>query len=104
MKKMNKMIAVVAVAGASVLAWEGGSALIQNVQFAKAEQNVASSREQLEKVQDLSTVFRNVGEVMNPSVVEIDVTKRSREPANSFSGPAMAMTMIFSAGSFETTA
>jgi len=75
MKKINKMVAVVAIAGTSVLAWEGGSALVQNVQFAHAEQNVASSREQLEKVEDLSTVFRNVGEVMNPSVVEIDVTK-----------------------------
>jgi serine protease Do len=75
MKKIHKMVAVVAMAGTSILAWEGGSALIQNVQFAKAEQNVASSREQLEKVEDLSTVFRNVGEVMNPSVVEIDVTK-----------------------------
>lgn len=87
MKKINKMIAVVAVAGASVLAWEGGSALIQNVQFAKAEQNVASSREQLEKVEDLSTVFRNVGEVMNPSVVEIDVTKTVKGAGQQFFGP-----------------
>ena len=87
MKKMKKMIAVTAVAGASVLAWEGGSALIQNVQFAKAEQNVASSREQLEKVQDLSTVFRNVGEVMNPSVVEIDVTKTVKGAGQQYFGP-----------------
>src|SRR5579862_5193769 len=87
MKKINKAVAVIAMAGASVLAWEGGSALVQNVQFARAEQNVASSREQLEKVQDLSTVFKNVGEVMSPSVVEIDVTKTVKGVQQRFFGP-----------------
>jgi serine protease Do len=87
MKKINKAVAVIAMAGASVLAWEGGSALVQNVQFARAEQNVASSREQLEKVQDLSTVFKNVGEVMSPSVVEIDITKTVRGVGQRFFGP-----------------
>ncbi len=87
MKKIHKLIAVVAIAGTTVLAWEGGSTLIQNVQFAKAEQNVASSRDQLQKVEDLSTVFRNVGEVMNPSVVEIDVTKMVRGVHQRFFDP-----------------
>jgi serine protease Do len=75
MKKLNRTLAVFALVGASVAAWEGGAMLIENVQFARAEQKVESSREQLQNVEDLSTVFRNVAKVIGPSVVQIQVHK-----------------------------
>ncbi len=75
MKKWKKTLAVLALAGASVAGWEGATALVENVQFARAEQKVESSREQLQNVEDLSTVFRNVGKVIEPSVVQIEVHK-----------------------------
>jgi serine protease Do len=75
MTKFKKSFAVFALAGASLAAWEGGSALIANVQFARAEDKVENSREQLQKVEDLSTVFRNIGKTIEPSVVEIEVHK-----------------------------
>ena len=83
MKKLSKWkrgAAVVAVAAASVAAWEGGSSLVANVQFARAEAQVQTSREQLQGVEDLSTVFRNVGRAVEPSVVQIEVTKTIKNP------------------------
>ena len=35
MTKFKRTVAVLTLAGASVLAWEGGTALIENVQFAR---------------------------------------------------------------------
>src|SRR5947208_5776134 len=75
MTKFKRTLGVFALAGASALAWEGGTALVENVRFAKAEQAVETTREQLQKVEDLSTVFRNVGKVIEPSVVQIEVHK-----------------------------
>src|SRR3954470_11424995 len=75
MTKFKRTLGVIALAGASALAWEGGSALVDNVRFARAEQQVESTREQLQKVEELSTVFRNVGKVIEPSVVQIEVHK-----------------------------
>ena len=75
MTKFKRTLGVFALAGASALAWEGGTALVENVRFAKAEQAVETTREQLQNVQDLSTVFRNVGKVIEPSVVQIEVHK-----------------------------
>jgi serine protease Do len=73
--KWKRLAIAMAIGAGSVGAWEGGSALVQNVQFAHAEQQVASSREQLQSVQDLSSVFRNVGRVIEPTVVQIEVTR-----------------------------
>jgi serine protease Do len=75
MTKFKKSLAVFALAGASIAAWEGGSTLVEDVQFARAEQQVQNTREQLQSVQDLSTVFRNIGKATEPSVVEIEVHK-----------------------------
>jgi len=75
MTKLRRTLGVIALAGASALAWEGGNALVDNVRFARAEQRVESTHEQLQSVQELSTVFRNVGKVIEPSVVQIEVHK-----------------------------
>jgi S1-C subfamily serine protease len=87
MKKLNRALAVFAIAGATVAAWEGGSALVENVQFARAEQKVDSTREQLQNVEDLSTVFRNVAKVIDPSVVQIQVRKTVKGARQMPGGP-----------------
>ena len=65
------IFAVVAIIGG----YFGGSALLQQVEFARAAGDVEATREQLSTVQDLSTVFRHVGKVVEPSVVNITVRK-----------------------------
>jgi serine protease Do len=58
--------------------WYGVNALIDNASFARAQQEVEASRAQLKDVQDVAAVFRAVGKVVEPSVVEIEVTKVTR--------------------------
>ena len=52
-----------------------GNGLLRDVQYAHAAAQVQTSREELSKAEDLSTVFRNVGKVLEPSVVQIQVHK-----------------------------
>jgi serine protease Do len=57
----------------------GGRPLLEKVEFARAEADVQATREQLSTVEDLSTVFRHVGKVVEPSVVEIKVVKTVKQ-------------------------
>jgi serine protease Do len=57
----------------------GGRPLLEHVEFARAEADVDSTRQQLSTVEDLSTVFRHVGKVVEPSVVNIRVHKTVKE-------------------------
>jgi serine protease Do len=75
MTQFKKTAAALALAATAGLAFEGGKSLVDNVRFARAEEHVQSTRQELQNVQDLSTVFRNVGQVVEPSVVQIVVTK-----------------------------
>jgi serine protease Do len=75
MKPWRKSLAAVTLAGASVAAGFFGFNFVQNAQFARAEEKVEATREQLSKVEDLATVFRHVGKVVSPSVVNIQVHK-----------------------------
>ncbi len=75
MNQFKKTAAAIALAAAAGLAFEGGKSLVENVQFARAQDAVQSTRQELQNVQDLSTVFRNVGKAVEPSVVQIVVTK-----------------------------
>jgi serine protease Do len=54
----------------------GGKPLLDRVEFAQAEAQVQASRQELATVEDMSTVFRHVGKVVEPSVVEIEVHKK----------------------------
>jgi len=75
MTKSKKASAAVALIAASTLAVFGAQKLIGDVQFAHdLAKNQATSQE-LESVTNLSDVFRKVGEVVEPSVVRIDVKK-----------------------------
>ena len=75
MNQIKKTAAALALAAAAGLGFEGAKSLVENVQFAHATEAVQSTRQELQNVQDLSTVFRNVGKAVEPSVVQIRVTK-----------------------------
>jgi serine protease Do len=76
MKPFRSRLAVAMITAASIGGGYFGYNLFQNVQFARAEQKVEATREQLSQVENLSTVFRNVGKVVEPSVVNINVRKK----------------------------
>src|SRR4051812_29639049 len=61
-------------AGLAIGAIFGGN-LIHTVQYARAAEQVQTSRENLAKAEDLSTVFRETSKVVEPSVVNIVVRK-----------------------------
>jgi serine protease Do len=61
--------------GALGAGYFGGQSLLQRVEYARAEATVEATRQQLDTVEDLSTVFRHVDKVLEPSVVQIDVKK-----------------------------
>jgi serine protease Do len=75
MTKIKKASAVIALSAASTLAFLGGRSLLDDVQFARAESKVAATSQELQSVKDLSTVFRDVGRVVEPTVVQIEVHK-----------------------------
>jgi serine protease Do len=74
----------VAVLSLSALAagYFGGRPLLERVEFARAEADVQITRQQLSTVEDLSTVFRHVGKVVEPSVVNIRVHKKVKETSS----------------------
>ena len=57
--------------GAAVL----GVNLFKDAQFAAAEQSVNATRQQIASVEDSSALYRDIHKVVQPSVVEIWVTK-----------------------------
>jgi serine protease Do len=57
----------------------GGRPLLERVEFDRARADIAVTRGQLSTVEDLSTVFRHVGKVVEPSVVNIRVRKTIKE-------------------------
>lgn len=75
MNKLKKSIAVATLGGAGTIAVLMGRGLVDNVRYAWARDEVNATREQLSTVQDMSSVFRKVGTVVEPSVVNIVVHK-----------------------------
>jgi serine protease Do len=75
MNKFKKASAVIAMTAVSTLAILGGRELVGDVQYARAADKVQATSQELESVTNLSDVFRKVGEVVEPSVVRIDVKK-----------------------------
>ena len=75
MTRFRRALTVLVLSGASVTAgWLGYEGFL-NTQFAHAKEQVEATREQLNKAEDLATVFRSVGKVVEPSVVNINVRK-----------------------------
>lgn len=80
MKSGNIRMSVAALcAGAIAAGYFGGRPLLERVEFARAEADVQVTRQELSTVEDLSTVFRHVGRVVEPSVVNITVHKTIKE-------------------------
>src|SRR5688500_1493165 len=79
MASVRKSLAVLGLGGTSVAAFLLGSSLVQD-RFARAKDEVDSARDQLAiaNVQDLGRVFRTVGKVVEPPVVNIQVTKTGK--------------------------
>ena len=75
MKRFKKLVAAMALGGIGTASWFMGNGLIQDVRFAHADGIVQTSRQDLQKAQDLADVFRAVGKAVEPSVVSIEVTK-----------------------------
>src|SRR5690242_16847775 len=75
MTRWKKLTSVLVLAGVGSGGWMLGSGLVRDALFARAAAEVQSTREQISKAEDLSTVFREVGKVVEPSVVNIDVRK-----------------------------
>jgi serine protease Do len=69
--------------GAIVAGYFGGRPLLDRVEFAQAEAQVQASRQELATVEDMSTVFRHVGKVVEPSVVEIVIHKKVQQRMSS---------------------
>lgn len=76
MKPFRSVLGTATLGGAVAVAGIFGYNMVQNVQFARAEQQVQASREQLAQAEDLSSVFRTVGKAVSPSVVSIEVHKK----------------------------
>lgn len=77
MKAMRKPLTVLILAAAAGAGYAGFD-LVENAQFARAEQRVEATREQLSSVNDQAAVFKSVNKVLEPSVVSIEVTKTVR--------------------------
>ncbi len=68
------VLAIIALVGG----YFGGKPLLERFEFARAEADVQATRQQLSTVEDLSTVFRHVSKVVEPSVVQIRSIRESR--------------------------
>ncbi|MGA3065633.1 MAG: trypsin-like peptidase domain-containing protein [Tepidisphaeraceae bacterium] len=83
----SRFLVVLFAFGAMAAGYFGGRPLLERVEFARAEESVQSTRQELATVEDLSTVFRHVDKVVQPSVVQIDVTKTLHSSDDGQSGP-----------------
>src|SRR4051812_14289653 len=75
MNRVSKSLAVAMIGGGSLVGAFFGTTVVQNVRFAQAAEQVQASREQLNQADSLASVFREIGKVVEPSVVKIDVRK-----------------------------
>src|SRR5687768_18531008 len=79
MTRFRRFAAGTAVFGTALVATFFATGLVKDVQFASAQKQVEATREQLAQVEDLASVFRQVGKAVEPSVVNINVTKSARQ-------------------------
>ena len=75
-KSIGALAVSASLLGAAVL----GVHLFEDAQFARAEQSVNATRQQLASVEDSSALYRDIHKVVQPSVVEIRVTKSVPHP------------------------
>src|SRR5579863_7802261 len=80
MNGFRRLITMSILGGVAVGTWFVGAAVVQDMSFARTQQEVDASRTQIQSIQDLAAAFRAVGRVIEPSVVKIDVRKTVRTP------------------------
>src|SRR5262245_64394146 len=78
MKRVRKALAGLTLGAAVAGAWIVGGTFVRDAQFARAQEQVEATPQQIANVQDMSAVFKAVGKAVEPSVVKIDVTKATR--------------------------
>src|SRR5262245_23400529 len=83
MKRSRKILATIALGAIGAAGWIVGNNFVQNVQFRRAVEQVDACSQELQKVEDIATVFRKVGKAIEPSVVSIEVTKTVHNPVAS---------------------
>jgi hypothetical protein len=71
MKRIRKALAGLTLGATVAVAWVVGGTLVRNAQFARAQEQVQATREQIANVQDMATVLKAVGKAVEPSVVKI---------------------------------
>jgi len=82
MNVFKKGLTTLAIGGFSIAAWLAGNALVQDVKFAHAQDQVQASREQLKSIEDFAGAFKTVGKAVEPSVVSIEVHKTIKTGAH----------------------
>src|SRR5438132_1067906 len=80
MKVLRNSIAGIVLGVAMTVSWFVGSSLVKDGQFARAQERVEASRQQIANVQDLAAVYKAVGKAVEPNVVNIEVTKTVDNP------------------------
>src|SRR5436189_3162934 len=75
MKLFKKSASTILAGALAIGSYVGVDHLVRNVRFAQAEDQVQTSREDLKRMDDIATVYRNVGKAVEPSVVSIEVHK-----------------------------
>jgi serine protease Do len=75
MTRVRKSLAATLIGGMAVFGWVVGGEVIQDVRFARAQEQVQASRQQLDQMQDTAGVYRTVAKAVSPSVVSIEVHK-----------------------------
>src|SRR5450432_4137988 len=83
MNRWRKAVSGLVLGCGLTAAWIVGGTFFKDVQFARAEQKVEASRQQISNVQDMATVFKAIGKAVEPSVVSIDVKKTIHNPHRS---------------------
>jgi serine protease Do len=71
-------LTLVAVGGIGAATWGVGTSLVKDVQFARAEAQVADARSTLATAGDMSNVYKAVNHAMENSVVHLTVSKSVR--------------------------
>lgn len=77
MTKFKRFMAVLTLGAVGTGSWYVGSNLFQNVRFAQAKEEVAIAKQHLAQLEDLAGVYKAVGKAVEPSVVFLEVTKKS---------------------------
>lgn len=83
MKTWKKSLTAVAVGATLAIGGMVGIEIFRDAQFAQAAQEIEDTRSQLADIEGLSKVFREVGKVVEPSVVQIQVRKKIEQPQSS---------------------